>query len=148
MGSEPIHVGGDKQLFIDHRFIERSEQVTLRVNPPRKDTVDRFPRDKPWEAFTTGWYSIDWDPEARRYKKWYAACDGDQWAGGSWRLCYAESPDGLAWEKPDLGLVEYGGSRDNNILIDGEKLTYTFRDPHGRPARPAGGALQDDPGLP
>ena len=138
MGSEPIHVGGDKQLFIDHRFIERSEQVTLRVNPPRKDTVDRFPRDKPWEAFTTGWYSIDWDPEARRYKKWYAACDGDQWAGGSWRLCYAESPDGLAWEKPDLGLVEYGGSRDNNILIDGEKLTYTFRDPHacgphGRP---------------
>ena len=22
MGSEPIHVGGDKQLFIDHRFIE------------------------------------------------------------------------------------------------------------------------------
>ena len=133
MGSEPIHVGGDKQLFIDHRFIERSEQVTLRVNPPRKDTVDRFPRDKPWEAFTTGWYSIDWDPEARRYKKWYAACDGDQWAGGSWRLCYAESEDGLAWEKPDLGLVEYGGSRDNNILIDDEKLTYTFRDPHGRP---------------
>ncbi len=138
MDSEPIRVGGDKQLFIDHRFIERSEQVTLRVNPPRKDTVDRFPRDKPWEAFTTGWYSIDWDPEARRYKKWYAACDGDQWAGGSWRLCYAESPDGLSWEKPDLGLVEYGGSRDNNILIDGEKLTYTFHDPHacgphGRP---------------
>ena len=80
MDSEPIHVGGDKQLFIDHRFIESAEQVTLRVNPPRKDTVDRFPRDKPWEAFTTGWYSIDWDPDTRRYKKWYAACDGDQWA--------------------------------------------------------------------
>ena len=62
MDSGPIRVGGDKQLFIDHRFIERSEQVTLRVNPPRKDTVDRFPRDKPWEAFTTGWYSIDWGP--------------------------------------------------------------------------------------
>ena len=50
MDSEPIHVGGDKQLFIDHRFIEHSEQVTLRVNPPRKETVDLFPRDKPWEA--------------------------------------------------------------------------------------------------
>ena len=85
----------------------RSEQVTLCVNPPRKDTVDRFPRDKPWEAFTTGWYSIDWDPEARRYKKWYAACDGDQWAGGSWRLCYAESRGraGLGEARPGAGRV-------------------------------------------
>ncbi|MDE0219802.1 MAG: hypothetical protein OXJ90_11065 [Spirochaetaceae bacterium] len=66
MDSEPIHVGSDKQLFIDHRFIDSAEQVALRVNPPRKESTDLFPRDKPWEAFTIGWHSIDWDPETRR----------------------------------------------------------------------------------
>lgn len=30
-------------------------------------------------------------------------------------LCYATSKDGINWEKPSLGLVEYKGSKDNNI---------------------------------
>jgi hypothetical protein len=30
-------------------------------------------------------------------------------------LCYARSQDGVHWEKPALGLVEYKGSRQNNI---------------------------------
>ncbi|MBU0611225.1 MAG: hypothetical protein KKI08_25325 [Armatimonadetes bacterium] len=32
------------------------------------------------------------------------------------RVGYAESEDGLHWRKPKLGLVEYDGSRDNNIV--------------------------------
>ena len=31
--------------------------------------------------------------------------------------CYAESKDGIHWEKPDLGIVEWQGSRRNNILF-------------------------------
>ena len=31
--------------------------------------------------------------------------------------CYAVSSDGVHWEKPDLGLVEHGGSKANNILM-------------------------------
>jgi hypothetical protein len=30
-------------------------------------------------------------------------------------LCYATSKDGVSWEKPSLGLVEFNGSRNNNI---------------------------------
>jgi hypothetical protein len=30
-------------------------------------------------------------------------------------LCYATSNDGVHWEKPELGLVEYNGSKKNNI---------------------------------
>ena len=33
-------------------------------------------------------------------------------------LCLTVSSDGVTWEKPDLGLVEYKGSRKNNILRD------------------------------
>jgi hypothetical protein len=32
------------------------------------------------------------------------------------KACYARSDDGIHWDKPDLGLVEYMGSRRNNIV--------------------------------
>ena len=32
------------------------------------------------------------------------------------RLCLAVSKDGRNWEKPQLGLAEYGGSKDNNLI--------------------------------
>jgi len=33
--------------------------------------------------------------------------------------CFAESPDGIHWTKPDLGLVEFAGSKHNNIVLIG-----------------------------
>ena len=32
------------------------------------------------------------------------------------RLCFAKSLDGIHWEKPALGLVEYKGSKQNNLV--------------------------------
>jgi hypothetical protein len=32
------------------------------------------------------------------------------------RVCFAKSKDGLVWEKPNLGLVEYKGSTENNLV--------------------------------
>lgn len=48
-------------------------------------------------------------------------------APGWWRpMCYAESKDGIAWTKPELGLVEFNGSTKNNIcLIEGEPFSMT-----------------------
>ena len=33
------------------------------------------------------------------------------------RVCYAESDDGLQWERPELGICEFGGNKNNNIVI-------------------------------
>ena len=33
------------------------------------------------------------------------------------RYAYAESDDGIRWRKPKLGLVEFRGSRDNNLIL-------------------------------
>lgn len=43
-------------------------------------------------------------------------------APGWWRpMCYAESEDGVTWTKPELGLVEFNGNKQNNIcLIESE----------------------------
>ena len=126
---QPQQVGDDKQLFIDHRFIESSENIALVVNPPVKRPGAILRSDKPWDAFTLGWNCLLEDNGV--YKMWYHGCDGDQWAGGRFRLCYAVSKDGLNWEKPNLGLVEYQGSKDNNIVLADSKLAYVFIDPYG-----------------
>ncbi len=33
-------------------------------------------------------------------------------------ICYAESEDGLTWTKPNLGIFEFNGNADNNIVWD------------------------------
>ena len=40
--------------------------------------------------------------------------------------CYAESDDGVEWRKPSLGLVEFEGSTDNNIILDEKPATHNF----------------------
>lgn len=38
------------------------------------------------------------------------------------RICLAKSKDGRNWQKPDLGIVEYHGSKRNNLVDMGEDM--------------------------
>jgi len=57
-----------------------------------------------------------------KYRMWYCAVpikdrsDKSVSHAGKWRVAYAESDDGVNWTKPSLGLVEYRGSTDNNLV--------------------------------
>lgn len=52
-----------------------------------------------------------------KFRMWYSGADSiEQWMKCEFSLLYAESADGITWHKPSLGLVEYRGSRDNNIV--------------------------------
>ena len=43
--------------------------------------------------------------------------DGFTWLpNAKWRVGYATSKNGINWEKPDLGLVSYGGNNHNNLV--------------------------------
>ena len=57
---------------------------------------------------------------------WYLGI-GDQDEGWHERMHLAKSTDGRNWEKPNLGLVEYKGSKNNNLvdLMGGDHLTST-----------------------
>ena len=59
------------------------------------------------------------------------AIDGELWMwylgqgpDAHWlqRVCLARSRDGRTWEKPDLGLVEWHGSKHNNLMDMGEDM--------------------------
>lgn len=58
--------------------------------------------------------------ECGRFRMWYVAFDDDtanKVASARWRPACAESEDGVNWVKPDLGLVEYGGNKNNNLVL-------------------------------
>lgn len=89
----------------------------FRINPPKKPGKPFLVADKPWESMSLGWGTMLFDKGI--YRLWYEAFDQNYRDDFDGRLCYAESPDGIFWSKPSLGLVEYEGSRENNIIFDG-----------------------------
>lgn len=65
---------------------------------------------KPWESVGVEITTMFRDGD--RYRAW-GMCE----APGKKRYhCYFESNDGENWQRPSLGLVEYDGSRDNNLI--------------------------------
>ncbi len=111
-------------LHWDHGAWAPEGAFRFRACPPTKHPEPLLIADKPWEAMSTGWHTILHD--GGRYRCWYEAWDDTYANDLEGRLCYAESDDGLHWEKPELGLVEYRGSMANNILIAGEKAFYGY----------------------
>jgi hypothetical protein len=57
-----------------------------------------------------------------KFRMWYLGMSQKEivkgQAPGYWRpMCYAESEDGITWTKPELGLVEFGSNKKNNICL-------------------------------
>ncbi len=114
--TEPIVVDDRKQLFVDNLFLERSDGVALRVRPADKTGERTLEPDKPWESASINWFSVVEDGE--KYRMWYEAYDVEGWpTTDDTSFCYAESADGIHWEKPDLGLFPSHGVAQTNILF-------------------------------
>ncbi len=96
-------------LFIDHRHIESSENVSLSMNPAVKCGPCLF-IEKEWEMEgARGLCVVEWEGVFRFYYQITleeaVKC-----------LAVAFSRDGISWDRPDLGLVEFNGSTANNLV--------------------------------
>ncbi|MEZ6062745.1 MAG: hypothetical protein R3C19_20565 [Planctomycetaceae bacterium] len=136
-GSEPIDIGGRLELFVDDYLIESTSGDVHRelLQPEPRDVV--FTTDQPWEGNTSGYYTFFRDGDLYRmiYRGWQH--DNDKRAVHPEITCYAESTDGVHWTKPELGLFDWQGSKQNNIvwLGAGTHNFTAFRDDN--PAAPA-----------
>jgi len=119
-GPEPIHLGERWELLVDDCLIERMEgEVALRLHRPQVREVVMV-HDKPWEGNTCGYHTIFQDGPL--YRMYYRGWDHDMTTGKQRHpavVCYAESADGIHWERPVLGLVKFAGSKENNIVWEG-----------------------------
>ena len=111
----PIHIPVAPQLFVDDFLIEDQSHLQRVFHPARKlGSQPMFRPDRPWEghsAMLPQGSSYTFNREQQRYELEYRSQT-------SYRML-AVSTDLIHWSKPNLGLVEFEGSRANNIL---EKL--------------------------
>ena len=77
-------------------------------------------RVKPWEV-EIGWNSSYRDPDSGIYKLWYQAYSGKMAHERTKEcvVCYAESTDGIHWNRPSLNLFSYNSIKDTNIVLIG-----------------------------
>jgi len=149
-GAEKQTLAGtrDKYLLLDNRIIDTAVNAKLTVGTVEKHSRNPlFGEDKPWEQrFDNLYASVIRDEADRLYKLWYNPFIRDASAKGmtlqqrhntpyrpSGRrdgVCYAFSRDGLRWVKPELGLVEFEGSKANNLVLTGSHGAGVFKDPH------------------
>lgn len=117
----PVDIADRRELFVDRFLVDRLTGVAmLRLHHPEpRETV--LVHDAPWEGTGSGYHSVFQD--GNLYRMFYKAYHLDV-SGGKLRsdahpgfCCYAESDDGVRWRKPQLNLVEFRGSKANNIVL-------------------------------
>ncbi len=142
-------------LVLDSRIIETAENAKLTLGKTVKSKHNPLmAEDKPWEKrFDNLYANVIYDEQDKLYKCWYSPFIVDNSATGmtleqrrekryrpprgrDMAICYAVSKDGIKWEKPELGLVEFEGSKQNNIVWRGPHGAGVFKDLRDRdPAR-------------
>lgn len=114
-------------LAIDRQAFPLRENVTLYLTKPdirREPVLAPSPDpDAPDNAATHLYGTVL--KEGDRFRMWYYAVCYTSPAGqlAMNPVAYAESRDGLHWERPKLGQVEWKGSRDNNLIALGDNPT-------------------------
>ena len=137
-----------RYLLLDDRLIDRLDNARLALGSIKKHPANPlFREDKPWEPrFDNLYANVLYDEQDKLYKCWYSPFIVDKAARETAQadrrrvpyrpgiremgVCYAISKDGLAWEKPVLGLVEFQGSKANNLVVRGPHGAGVFRDDH------------------
>lgn len=128
--AEPVDIGSRLELFVDDHLIGETKGDVHRqmITPEPKEVV--FETGEPWEGNTSGYYTVFQDGDLYRmiYRGWQH--DEKMKAAHKEVTCYAESKDGIHWNKPNLGLFEWNGSKKNNIvwLGPGTHNFTAFRD--------------------
>lgn len=104
---------GPWQLFVDDYLVEQKTNVVRTYHPFKKYPGNPvLTAEKPWEGTQVYVYGTVLPAEdGSGYRMWYHAWNGE------YRNLYATSRDGINWEKPNLGLVSFQGSKENNIFF-------------------------------
>ncbi len=104
-----------RRLFIDDGDVDRIDNLARVLHQPAKFHGNAVVRpDRRWDNCAIQIRTTPaWDPEARRFHMIYQSAaeplDVEPPEDGRSFACYAASEDGVNWEKPELGLFEYGG---------------------------------------
>jgi len=118
--AEPIDIGSQRELFVDDYLIERLDDAGRQLHHPTPREI-AIEHDAPWEGAGSGYHTVFRDGDLYRmyYRGSKLGVENGKLKEGPQVYCYAESRDGITFSKPDLGLFEHEGSKQNNIILTG-----------------------------
>ena len=116
--------------FFDNEDLEKVENLRRVFNQPLKYPYPILRGERPWESLQTLVSTVVYNAGERLFQMWYPALSSTKYladkplpvVNGIPRvhdailMAYAVSKDGLKWEKPNLGTVDFNGSKENNLL--------------------------------
>ena len=132
----PVKIDVSRQLLLDDYLIAARKGLRRVLHQPAKHP------NNPLMVGETAWEGgRRWGPvlayvlrdEATgRFRLWYRSRVTYQARGRTYSdpNLYAESADGLHWERPNLGLYEWEGSKENNIILAAGDLRGLIHEPH------------------
>lgn len=128
MDSTMLAIFDRPQMFLDNLLVEASHDLSRTTHLPRKDPASPLiVKDRSWEHtpyFTCSNHVVLRDSQDGLFKCWYE--DLIDHSGRTYlveaRQCYAESRDGLHWEKPELDVCQEEG-RWTNVVLGGQSET-------------------------
>ena len=127
--AKPIDIGSRRELFVDKTLLDTFHgKARLKLHHPIPREI-ALTFDKPWEGNTSGYATVFQD--GKIYRLYYR---GHRYIidppplrqAQSEVVCYAESTDGIHWKRPNLGLFDWKGSKQNNIIWRGGPETHNF----------------------
>jgi len=121
--AEPMEIlAGEPQFFVDDWLVDcrvavkyKNNAVVHRMHPPERHIKN------PVYTGGSGYVSVARHPETGKFQLWTQVHERRENRGSNYAIAYAESEDGLSFEAPKLGLFEWKGSKENNIVIRGPK---------------------------
>ena len=116
-----IDIRTEKQLFIDDCIIDGQERIARTLHQFKRHPANPLlVPEMPWERANFVYGAVIRDPEIGLFRLWCtnsgARPDTEEDYEFRVQVCYAESKDGLAWDRPDLGIVEIDRSSQNNVV--------------------------------
>lgn len=117
LGEETLITGGIegpfRRLFLDALLVEQMQGLERVFHACEKHPNNPLIiADTPWEKDGSGPYLYGTVlHDEGKLRMWY------HFIKDGYRNAYAESKEGIHWIKPDLGIIEYEGSRSNNLFL-------------------------------
>ena len=131
----PVQLGSRKHVFIDEVMVESRYNVHLKINPPQGGEPTDMVNNKPWENPGPGLFLdgciYDHDGQVRfnyNNNAMWLTYGNQNDPDRTHVLCMASSRDGLHFEKPNHGQVEWEGNRNNNIILKAPVQGRVFKD--------------------
>ncbi len=117
---KPINIANQRQLFVDDLLISLltgAAALELKQPEPQEVVLDTT---APWEGNTCAYYTLFRDGDIfRMYYRGSHFLEQRNCHAAHEVVCYAQSNDGVHWVRPELDLVAFNGSTNNNIIWDG-----------------------------